>query len=103
MEKQEKFALILGLITIVVMGLFLGKEMPQPKAQVEYAVANDGGTLPLIHAHVVAVRHPDYIEVEYEGNSYSTSIDTDSEICTGDEIWVTFALYEGELELIDIK
>ena len=102
--NKEKYALIIGLIALLAMGLFLGKEMShQPKTKVEYAVANDGKTLPLIHAQVVAIRHPDYVEVEYEGNFYSAWIDEDSTICTGDKIWVTFALYEGELELINIK
>ena len=102
MEKQEKFALIIGLIVLVAMGLFLGKEMPQPEG-IEYVTANDGESLPIIHVRANAVRFVDYVEVEYEGNLYSTWIDADSDICTGDKIWVTFALYEGELELIDIK
>lgn len=43
------------------------------------------------------------IVVEYQGNEYACVVGTESTIRKGDVIWAGFAVYEGNLELIDIK
>ena len=101
MEKQEKFALIIGLIAIIVMGLFFGKANPAPKAK--SAMGNDSEYYPIFYVKGDVVRYPDYVEIEYDGNVYSAWIDAESELVTGDEVWCGFTIYEGNLELVDIK
>lgn len=96
-------ALIVGLFLILVMGLLVACDMNGTEMQAQYATANDGGYLPVYRVSAKAIRGTDYVEVEWNGNSYSAYISPESEIKTGDQITCLFSVYEGNVELIDIK
>ena len=100
--NKEKYAIVLMLIVLVTMGIFIGTQTERaPKT--EMAIDNEGQTLPIFYVSAKATRYSDYVEVEYNGNMYSTWIDANSTIKTGDYVWAGFYVYGGEVEFVGIR
>ena len=59
-------------------------------------------SLPVVYVQTTATRGYDWVEVEYNGNLYSTWIDTESDIQTGDLVWAEFYI-NNDIKLIGIR
>ena len=99
--KNAILTIIIGAMFII--ALFVTKEIGKSAETQSYAIANDGGYVPMYKVQTNAIRIQDTVEVEWNGNVYSAYVDPESEIQTGDLITCSFIIYEGDVELVDIK
>ena len=92
--------LLVGAMLIVAL-ISIGNNSTETQSQ--YAIANDGGYVPVYRVQAPAMRIGNVVEVEWRGETYSAYLTPESEIQTGDMITCTFLVYEGNVEFISIE